>query len=255
MGQAEHYDTILSDYERHYYDDSSMEYRRRYIYSTMFDGLALNGKRVAELACGSGYNSREFLKLYPDADVFGLDISPKSVDAYRREVNKPGYVSDLSARNAELPEPVDAAFVVGGLHHCVNDLPATIDNLRRLIKPGGDLIMVEPNAGFVLNAVRNRWYAGDKWFRDEEEAPLHHDELLRLANGMFEADQVTYLGGPAYFIVLNSLILRMPHKLKRGLAAPLFAIDNLYNRLPGRSPFPMFIARWRRTADDGSCPT
>ena len=249
MSQGEHYDNILSDYERHYYDEASMAYRRRYIYPTMFEDVNLNGKRVAELACGSGHNSLDMLQLFPEADVFGLDISPKSVEAYQERVGRPCYVCDLTAQNATLPPAVDVAFVVGGLHHCVNDLPSTIENLRRLVCPGGTLIMVEPNAAFVLNAVRKAWYAGDKWFHEQEEAPLYHDEILRMTVGAFEGETVRFLGGPAYFLVLNSLILRIPRPLKRLMAKPLFLLDDVYNLLPGTAPFPMFIARWRRSAE------
>jgi SAM-dependent methyltransferase len=249
VGQGEHYDQILDDYEHHYYDDASMAYRRRFIYSTMFKGLDLNGKRVAELACGSGYNSVELLRLFPEADIFGLDISPKSVEAYRRQVGKPCFVCDLTAPVADFPPAADVAFVVGGLHHCVNDLPTTFKNLKRLVRPGGSLIMVEPNAAFLLNAVRKLWYAEDKWFREQEEAPLYHNEISRMASGTFESDVVTFLGGPAYFLILNSLILRVPHALKKVIAKPLFLFDELYNRLPGSAPFPMFIARWHRPAE------
>ena len=74
MGQAEHYDEIVTDYERHYYDSASMAYRRRYLYTNMFAGMDLNGKRVAELACGTGTNTLEVLKQFPEAEIIGLDI-------------------------------------------------------------------------------------------------------------------------------------------------------------------------------------
>lgn len=246
MDQAEHYDTILRDYEDHYYDSSSMAYRRRYIYRTLFDGLELNGKSVVELACGSGFNTTEMLARFPHAQVTGLDISPKSCAAFTRNTGREAIVFDLTASDAPSPGSFDCAFVVGGLHHCVRDLPATVQNLRRLVKPGGLLLMVEPNAGYVLNAVRRRWYKADRWFQEADEAPLHHGDLAAMAKESFEPLSVSYLGGPAYFLILNSLIVRLPLKLKAVVAPLAFAADDVYNRLPGGSPFPMFIARWRR---------
>lgn len=248
LGQADHYDDILDDYERHYYDASSIAYRERYIYPKLFSGLDLNGRRVLELACGSGFNTQALLRRFPTAEPIGVDISPRSCDAYRRNTGRPAHVFDLTA-TSDLPdlEPVDCAFVVGGLHHCIRDLPATFANLRRMIRPGGHLLLVEPNADFVLNALRMAWYRRDRWFQVQDEAPLDHDLLKKDAPG-FQAEAVSYLGGPAYFLIANSLVMRMPLKLKRPLAPALFAIDDLYNRLPGRRPYPMFIAQWRRVA-------
>jgi SAM-dependent methyltransferase len=245
MGQAQHYDQILQPYERHYFDSTSIQYRHRYIYRFLFDGLNLNGQRVVELACGSGYNTRELLKLFPHADVSGIDISPKSVEMYMANTGRPCLACDLSERGTAVPEGADVAFVIGGLHHCTNDLVATLENIGRIIRSDGLLIMAEPNAHFFLNAVRNVWYRRDRLFREEEEEPLDHRELLRLANGRFEATSVKYAGGLAYFLILNSLVMRIPVKVKGLLAPVLFATEDVYNCIPGRAPFPMFMARWR----------
>lgn len=254
VGQAEHYDHILDDYERHYYDAASLAYRDRYIYRTIFDGVDLNGKNVIELACGSGFNTQAMLRRFPDAKVTGLDISPRSCAAYETNTGCPALVFDLTQLEQPVwPEPADCAFVIGGLHHCIRDLPAAFANLERLIKPGGVLMMVEPNAEFMLNSLRMRWYKKDRWFQEQDEAPLRHSELMRRAGPGFSAMNVRYLGGPAYFIVLNSLILRLPLWLKRPLAPVLFLADNLYNMLPGKAPFPMFIAQWRRVAGQLPC--
>jgi hypothetical protein len=43
------------------------------------------------------------------------------------------------------------------------------------------------------------------------------------------------------------LIVRVPLGAKPALAPILFPIKRLYNGLPGRMPFAVFLARWRRT--------
>ncbi|HRO49500.1 MAG TPA: class I SAM-dependent methyltransferase [Hyphomicrobium sp.] len=251
MNQAEHYDTILDAYERHYYDEQALRYRPKYIYPHLFEGVSLDGARVLELAWGSGLNTLEALRLFPNVAVSGLDISPRSCEAYRRNTRREAAVFDLADPQAPPIAPADHVFIVGGLHHCVRDLPTTFDNVAKLIRPGGTLLMVEPNAGFILNAIRNYWYRKDRWFREEDEAPLVHDDIAALAAGKFVAEKVTYLGGPAYFLVLNSLITRIPVGAKAFLAAATFVVDDVYNRIPGQRPFPMFIARWERDAAPG----
>ena len=52
--QLSHYNNIAADYEAHYSDEWSLEYRRRFIYEPMFAGLNLNGLNVLDAMCGSG---------------------------------------------------------------------------------------------------------------------------------------------------------------------------------------------------------
>lgn len=107
--------------------------------------------------------------------------------------------------------------------------------------------MAEPNALYFLNRIRQIWYRKDKWFHEHEEEPLDASALLELAGGDFEQEELRYLGGPAYFLILNSLVTRIPARVKSLLAPALFRADDAYNRLPGAKPYPMFIARWKRT--------
>src|SRR4026209_929592 len=79
--QQEHYDRIAADYETHYSDEWSVEYRRRFIYEPMFAGLDLVGLRVLDAMCGSGQTT-SFL-LTRGAKVTGLDISNEVIDTFQ----------------------------------------------------------------------------------------------------------------------------------------------------------------------------
>jgi SAM-dependent methyltransferase len=243
--QRDHYEAIHDAYERHYYDGASMEYRHRFIFSYLFDGLDLNGKRVADLACGSGHNSVALLERFPRADVTGFDISPKACEAYRRLVRHSAVPTDLTKPNDLLPA-FDAAMVIGGLHHCTTDLPRTVANIAAMLKPGGLLMMLEPNRQCFLQAARSIWYRMDKYFDASTEDALSHDDLARLARPWFAPKDVRYFGGPAYFLVLQSLVFRLHPSAKRVFARPLLAAEAVYARLPGRFWYPAFMARWQR---------
>lgn len=247
--QSAHYDSILGDYDRHYFDSHARHYRERFFYDPLFAGLSLDGKTVLDLACGSGYNSLAILKRFPDARVGGIDISPEACAAYERVVQRSAHRLDLTDPAAVLPPPADVAVVIGGLHHCANELGSTLDNISRLIVAGGWLLLAEPNAEFFLNAVRRSWYRHDRYFDAETERPLCYSELLDLGSSRFRPVEVRYMGGLGYFLVLNSLLFRLPHGLKRAISRPLSAFDGWYNRLGGKAPFPYFIARWQRTIE------
>lgn len=213
----------------------------------MLQGLDLNGVSVAELASGNGANSLALLQRFPDVRVTGFDISPAACAAYAETVGRPAYEVDLTQPWTGPREKFDVALIVGGLHHCVRDIDCTLNNISELLKPGGLLLMCEPSSQFLFEGLRKIWYSKDRYFDSENEAAIEHDRLLANTGGAFEALSTTYFGGPAYFLIQNSMVLRVPLGLKRSLAAPLMLIESAYQKLPGRAPFAAFSARWRKT--------
>jgi hypothetical protein len=117
-----------------------------------------------------------------------------------------------------------------------------------LLKPGVSFLLFEPNSEYVLQFARSLWYAADGYFDKDTEDALAHDALLKNANGAFEKRSVRYFGGPAFFLIYNSLVLRVPHSVKRIIGPPLLGLERLYNFLPGRLPFSSFTAQWVRTS-------
>jgi len=247
-GQKAHYEIIHDAYEAHYYDEASMAYRYRFIYRAMFDGVDLNGSSVADLACGSGHNSLALRKYFPSAQTTGYDISESACREYQKNTGSAAHQVDLT-RPLNAVETHDAAIVIGGLHHCVVDLDTVLRNIARMVRPGGRLLMMEPNDDFFLSAVRRIWYRRDRWFEADSEAALKHDAIAAQAAAYFVPRRVIYLGGPAFYLVLNSLITRVPLRAKPYLARALFPIEEAYNRLPGRAAFAVFVAEWERTSE------
>jgi SAM-dependent methyltransferase len=233
-------------YEAHYYDAPSMKYRDRFIYDWLFDGIDLTNKSVADLACGSGYNSQAVLDRFQGATTVGLDISEPACESYKRVTGNSAYAVDLT-RPLDTSVEVDSAIVVGGLHHCITDLPQTLRNIATMVKPGGHFLMMEPSADFALNVVRDKWYAADKYFDAPTEEALSHDTILKQAAPYFEVEAVRYFGGVAYFMILNSLVMRVPLGAKPILWPMLKPIEIALGSLPWRSMYPCFLARWRRT--------
>lgn len=244
--QEAHYEAIHDAYEAHYYDKSSMAYRHRFIYRPLFAGLKLDGASVADLACGTGHNSLALRQYFPSIRTTGYDISESACRDFRLHTGSVAHQIDLT-RGFEPTEMHDAALIIGGLHHCVADMDTTLKNVARMLRPGGCFLMMEPSEDFFLSAVRRIWYRKDRWFESETEAALKHDELASQASPHFVPQRVLHIGGPAFYLILNSLITRVPLKLKPPIAPLLFAAEGLYNKLPGRAPFAVFLAEWRRT--------
>lgn len=244
--QARHYDEILEDYDRHYYDSYSRQYRETFILRPLLDGLDLRGKRVAELASGSGETSAYLARAFPGTELTGFDVSAEACRRFREKTGRPAIQLDLTTERYH-GDPFDAAVIVGGLHHCAANLPHTLATIAAMLRPGGAFLMTEPNRDYMLESARRVWYRWDRYFDAANEAALSHSDLLEAAGGTFTCDTLRYFGGPAFFIVYNSLIFRLPHWAKGIISPSLLRAETAYNRLPGRLPFASFAARWIRT--------
>lgn len=249
--QKAHYEGMHDAYEAHYYDPTSLEYRRRFIFEPLFAGADLSGKRVADLACGSGYNSVILREMFPDVQVEGFDISEKACEAYKEVVGAPSHCLDLTIPG-QFEGSFDAAIVIGGLHHCVADLDATLRNVARLLKPGGVFYFYEPNDRFVLQRARDLWYRMDKYFDADTERALSHRELQGIGKGLFDPLSAFQIGGPAYFLILNSLVMRVPLAVKKPLTWSLFAAERGWNgmaKVLGAGAYPAIAGAWRRSGE------
>jgi len=221
-----------------------MEFRRRFFLDPLLEGLDLNGAVVADLAAGSGYTTIELIRRFPRATVTGFDISEQACDAYMRRTGRHAFHLDLTA--GEPPSAAyDVAIVIGGLHHCVRQVHDALATVAGMLRPGGLFLMAEPSADCWLEPLRRQWYQRDHFFEASTEAALSH-QLLLDNTPTFKCELVHYLGGPAYFLIYNSLVFRLPRRLKATVAAPMFVAESMFNRLPGRALFPYFVARWRR---------
>ena len=244
--QKSHYETIHDDYERHYYDPDSMAYRERFYYRQLFDGIDLDGWKVADLTSGSGHTSLRVLKQFPKAEISGFDNSPSACEAYEKNVGRPAVECDLTLPLDVEEGSYDAAIMICGLHHLVNDLPQVMKNVGTMVRPGGLFLIADPNANYVLEGARKIWYRIDRYYDHETEETQSYGTLLNLGAEWFEHRKAWWMGGPGYFLVLNSLHFRLPHGLKRVIAKPLMAVDAVYNMLPGEFLFPYYVAQWTR---------
>ena len=250
--QKVHYERIHTAYEDHYYDRYSMQYRDEIIFKELFDGINFNGKKVAELACGSGYNSQYLINIFSDIIITGFDISKKAVESYKKLTNRHCEETDLT-KIGELNESYkayfDVVFIVGGVHHCVNNLSNTMHNVEAILKPGGLFLMFEPNKEFLMESLRKVWYKVDHYFEESSERALSHYELINLVEDKFTIKKIIYSGWLGYFLIYNSLLFRLNKRIKGLICKPLIIIDKIFNLIPLKYLFPYFIAHWQKNKD------
>jgi len=114
--------------------------------------LAKN-KRVLDVACGLGYGTAELAKVA--ASVQAIDISPEAIEEARRRYAAPN-IQFTAAPAQCIPFP-DASFdliVAFEVIEHLEDWPSLLAETRRLLAPGGQLIISTPNKSFYAETRR-----------------------------------------------------------------------------------------------------
>ena len=241
--QQEHYDNIAADYEAHYSDEWSVEYRRRFIYEPMFEGLNLSGMNVLDAMCGSGQTTSYLLA--QGANVTGLDISNEVLDTFQSRWTNAKAVK-RSLLDSGLPDnSFDCVAVVGGLHHIHPDVKRAVTEIHRVLKPGGHFCFMEPHSGSFADVIRRVWYRFDRFFSDNEAA-IDVTMLQRDFGNRFELKGAKYLGNFAFLLVLNSLIFRIPPGSKKFFAPVLMKLEPVVNKLQTKLTSCFVVTQWQK---------
>jgi SAM-dependent methyltransferase len=241
--QQQHYDTIAADYEAHYSDEWSVEYRRRFIYEPMFAGLNLDGMQVLDAMCGSGQTTSYLLAR--GANVTGLDISNEVIDTFQSRWTGANVVKRSLLDSGLRDDSFDCVAVVGGLHHIHPNVKAAVREIHRVLKPGGHFCFMEPHSGSLPDVVRKVWYRFDRFFSDNEAA-IDVGALQRDFCESFGLRKVDYLGNIAFLLVLNSLIFRIPPKSKKLFAPLLMKLEPLINKLQTKLTSCFVVTQWQK---------
>lgn len=108
-----------------------------------------NPSQILDIACGTGDVTFDLCRRYPEAEVFGLDLSDKMLDEARKKSDKIGKFSKrltfekgdcLDLRFAD--DSFDMVTVAYGVRN-FSDLSAGLKEMRRVMRPGGTLCIIE----------------------------------------------------------------------------------------------------------------
>jgi ubiquinone/menaquinone biosynthesis C-methylase UbiE len=114
-------------------------------------------RRILDIGCGTGGPSIELARL-SGGTVVGIDVDERALEVMREHVAEAGLEDRVTARCASLHDPTfpDASFDLlweeGVLH--LLDTDDSLTQARRLLEPGGHLVMHETSRWF--DSVRER---------------------------------------------------------------------------------------------------
>jgi ubiquinone/menaquinone biosynthesis C-methylase UbiE len=101
------------------------------------------GMRVLELGCGTGYFTRELARL--GADVIAIDVSPELLEIAKANCSMPNVCYEIQDASALSYPSAMFDSVVGSsvLHHI--EIKEALQEIYRVLKPGGAIHFTEPN--------------------------------------------------------------------------------------------------------------
>lgn len=115
---------------------------------------------ILDVGCGKGRYLKNLLEDVPEAKLYGVDLSLEVMKDLPNQVEqKQGSLTNLPYSN----QSFDLVFACESLEHCIN-LNGAINELERVIKPGGALIVIDKNSKIRTNHLSpwEQWFDSNK---------------------------------------------------------------------------------------------
>jgi SAM-dependent methyltransferase len=123
-----------------------------------------NIRRILEIGCGNGWNMSRFTQSGKTA--FGLDTVPERVEL--AQAHGPSLLAD-GLRLPFADASLDLIYIQHVLHH-IGDVERALAEVRRCLRPGGVLFLVETVEDNPIIRWGRRLYPS--WLGDEVNAPF-----------------------------------------------------------------------------------
>jgi SAM-dependent methyltransferase len=240
--QRDRFNKYVDEYNERHAHPAAQKYRDQTYRKNLFS-MDLDGKEVLDGMCATGIDTPFFMSR--GAQVTGLDISDECCAAFETQFDRPCVVRSMSDTGFA-DEQFDMVFIGGGLHHINHLIGEVIEEVHRILKPGGYFCAFEPNADDWSNRLREMWYKRDHRFEDNERAISYDREVKPSIRLGFEEEVFFQAGNIAYMPLLQSGMLKLPTSILSKIDTPLINAENVVSRLPF-APKLYFAFRWRKS--------
>lgn len=200
--------------------------------------------RVLDLGCGTGTAGAAF----HDAGNFvvGADLSPACLAVARRRLDA---VVRCNANHLPFRDgSFDGVVARGALHHLEHPELA-LREAKRVLKPGGTLLVLDPREFSWLEPIKNAIRRTDASFTDDHHA-YDVAEYRALVEREFDVLSVDTMHPFAILLAVGLDLFPLPRLLpKRALAERLYRADTALNATPLRGLGHLISVRARKRAE------
>lgn len=108
------------------------------------------GAKVADVGCGVGFSTLLMAEAWPNAQFVGFDFHEPSIVEARRHAENHGLSDRVRFEVAKAKEIAEDGFDLITMYDCLHDMgdpQGCSTHLRRILKPDGTWMVVEPIAG------------------------------------------------------------------------------------------------------------
>ncbi len=160
------------------YDNKRFDFFRNFQKKAVSLAQLKEGQRFLDIGCGTGRAVRYAACLMNEnGEFYGIDMSSKMIE--KAQGNSPGLksVHFYKALAEELPfesDFIDSAICTNSFHHYLDPSKA-LDEIYRVLKPGGRVYILDATADGILIKIANRCMKA----RQPEHVKLYSTEEFR----------------------------------------------------------------------------
>jgi SAM-dependent methyltransferase len=144
---ADDYDHLIENSVSFF--DSNIDYFADYKVKISYE-FCPDAKRILDFGCGIGRSIPFMKKCFPESDIFGFDISRKSIEYASKKNADVTFFSERSEMDS-YKSYFDLIFVAGLFHHVSKDQRiAILSQIENILKNNGILIVFEHNPYNVI---------------------------------------------------------------------------------------------------------
>lgn len=149
----------------------------------------LKGKKVLDIACGTGVLTEQFVRM--GADVTAIDLTPKAVELTKKRLALYGLQATVLEADAQLLPFPDDTFDFVCAWGCLMHMPETeraIAEIHRVLKPGGRVLamMYHKNSVHLRYAIQlgRGVLRGQYLFYDDQSLINRYTDGVRVGGNM-----------------------------------------------------------------------
>lgn len=155
-------------------------------WESLLESYATDGT-VLDIGCGGGAHVEKLQRLNPERDVFGIELSRRQLKKAADSI-QPYLVQGDGEQLPFQSNTFTAIITRASLHHLPNWNGSFLQEVKRVLQPGGTFVFWEPGRFNPPAAIRRRVFPSDSHTPDE--SPFDPGELESVLKSEFSSVDV-----------------------------------------------------------------